>query len=518
MPKTRNKIKWLWPLLLVAAGMFSDSVWPEGAASGLDATIEGSGARPFAKGRANRAGADTYPVLPGAYASSAQHPRVFTTQDDLNNLVRRINSPNSFSQLSFGRLAKQVEGDLASKVDWQASYTGCDIDIYLHAFSYESRTGYVGETRTEKQFDASMNTRQGLASPAGAAIVASRSALYAALLKAGATAPAGAAPADQAVALARAILLSWANHGFRDAKGKLFGSPSQFCNGDGKSGALDVGLQIGRGVIYSVQAQDLLQSLEVLSAAETAQVNAFHSSMFDVIRQASNLRFDAPYQACERYSNHSPVALTGLLAISRLQDDARKFNAVLYGVDRSIPVSLPWITQFNHSIYGEADAPVGCYPNPGPDSLTSKPSYQTAAVAPGEVEDRYRNANPEQGIGYPMFTLEHLFNAAEILKHAGIDAYAYRGSHRQSLEMATQYYACYGRNVGFRKVITADNAKVCPNNAQYIGKVVNDVETIVLPGAYRFPKNAAITELDAAAKAEAARDPLDTLRFGLWPN
>jgi len=44
---------------------------------------------------------------------------------------------------------------------------------------------------------------------------------------------------------------------------------------------------------------------------------------------------------------------------------------------------------------------------------------------------------------------------------------------------------------------------------------VNDVESSILIGAYRFPGNVAITALDAGAKARAARrDVLDTASFG----
>lgn len=43
--------------------------------------------------------------------------------------------------------------------------------------------------------------------------------------------------------------------------------------------------------IYSVHAQDLLQSITAFNAAETAELNAFHAAMFDLIREASNFRF-----------------------------------------------------------------------------------------------------------------------------------------------------------------------------------------------------------------------------------
>jgi hypothetical protein len=83
--------------------------------------------------------------------------------------------------------------------------------------------------------------------------------------------------------------------------------------------------------------------------------------------------------------------------------------------------------------------------------------------------------------------------------------------------MATQYYGSYAKNVGFQKTVTSENAQRCLNCAQYIGKIVNDVETAILIGAYRFPNNAAINELDKVAKAASMSVPsLDTVRFGRW--
>ncbi len=457
------------------------------------------------------------PRLAGSYRSDPGHPRVFTTRPALADLARRINVAGSFSAQNFARLAEQVQSDLASKVDWEAAYTGCDLDVYLHAFSYEPRSGYAGEVRTEDQLRQAMNVRAGAASPAGSAIVAARLALYASLVKAGARMPAGAPAADAATGLARRILLAWAGRGFRDADGKPLQSPAQFCDEKGKSAEFSVGLQLGRGVVYSVQGQDLLQSLGALDATQARQLDAFHAAMFDLIRTATNNRYHHPYPMCERYSNHTAVALTGLLAIARLQDDGRKVAAVLYGADPAQPLQLPWVVYFDHAIYGESDTPIDCYPNPGPDSLTSKPSYQTATPAPGEVEDRYRNASPLQGIGYPMFALGHLLDAAEILRNAGIDAYGYRGAHKQSIESAVQYYACYGLHAGFGKIVTDANARDCPDHAQYIGKTVNDVDTVVLAGAARFPANKDIAAADAAAKkARMETYSLDPVRFGNW--
>jgi hypothetical protein len=102
------------------------------------------------------------------------------------------------------------------------------------------------------------------------------------------------------------------------------------------------------------------------------------------------------------------------------------------------------------------------------------------------------------------------------MKNAGYDAFGYRGTHRQSIEMATQYYACYGKNAGFKKTVTAENARVCPDYQQYVGQIVNGLEMNILMGAYRFPGSSAITDLEPAAKAAAGPDVLDAIRFGRW--
>jgi hypothetical protein len=195
--------------------------------------LDGSGAVECPRPPVFRTVSDSYPSLPGAYISSAQHPRVFTTQADVNDLVQRINSAGTFSARSFGRLANRIKADLASRIDWDATYSGCDIDIYLHGFSIEPRGGYSSEIRTEAHLSAAMGVKPGASAPAGAALVASRLALHAALVKAGAKGPQGAPAADQAIALAKRILLAWAGHGFRDQSGNLRQSTSQFCDGSG---------------------------------------------------------------------------------------------------------------------------------------------------------------------------------------------------------------------------------------------------------------------------------------------
>jgi hypothetical protein len=135
-----------------------------------------------------------YPSLSGAYKSSPQHPRVFMTQADINDMDARINSPGSFSAQNFVRLSNQIKADFAANVDWDAVYSGCDLDIYLHAFSYEPPGGYADEIRSASQLSTAMHVKSGLTPPNGAAIVASRLALYAVLVKAGVHAAPGSPP------------------------------------------------------------------------------------------------------------------------------------------------------------------------------------------------------------------------------------------------------------------------------------------------------------------------------------
>jgi hypothetical protein len=461
-----------------------------------------------------------YPTLSGAYQSSPQHPRIFATQADLKDLATRINSAGTFSSQSFGRLTARIKSDLASNIDWDSVYSGCDIDIYLRAFSIESKGGYAGEIRGEEQLRAATNVRAGAAAPAGAAIVASRLALYAALVKAGATVAADAPTAGQATLLAKKILLAWADHGFRGQNGDFFRKPDQFCNASGKR-VFPGALQISRGVIYTIHAQDLLQSLHALSPEEETRLNSFQGAMYDWIRNTRNEEVSVAMKSShpdEVYSNQTENHLVALLAAARLLDDKPRFNAALYGGDTAIRISLPWTQLFNYVMYGVSDTPLlRITPNSSDDPRQSSAAYSTKIAAPGEINDRFRDLNPLQGIGYPVYTLEHLYDSAEILRIAGLDAYGYRGFRQQSIEMATQYYACYARHAGFYKTVTAENAKACPDCQQYIGKVVNDVESVVLIGAYRFPGNPAITELETAARAEAARqDALDAIRFGRW--
>ena len=96
--------------------------------------------------------------------------------------------------------------------------------------------------------------------------------------------------------------------------------------------------------------------------------------------------------------------------------------------------------------------------------------------------------------------------AAELMKIAGLNAYAYRGTHNQSPEMATDCYACFA------------NSRKCTDVRQYYGVIVNDVGENVVIGAYRFPNDDDLIELDASAKAELVNSvfSLEPILFGKW--
>jgi hypothetical protein len=459
-----------------------------------------------------------YLPLSGKYKSSRQHPRIFATETDLHEMAARCNVPGTYSAQMFKRLADEVRLDLKANDNWDAAYSGTDIDVYLRTFSYESRGGYASEVRSEGQLRSELHLRPGEGAPHGAAIAAARAALYAALIKAGAHVPSGAASQGQSLLLAKRILLAWARRGFRQADGRFINSATQFSeNGKFAEEAFSaVALQVSRGIIYSAWAQDLLAYNSALSPSEEADCAAFHKAMFDLIVVAEKRKRLSTMQPCNAFGNHTGNGLAGLLAIARLLDDEKKFYAVLYGGDRSAPVPVSWTTFFNKTIYGVDDAPNSCYTNTGSDGFSSRPFFQTSRVAPGEIDDRFRNENPDQGIGYPMFTLERLYNAADIIENAGLDAYGYRGSHQESIELATQYYAYYAEHAGFNGTITAENARMCPNSAQYLGKVATG-EANFIEGAYRFPRNQKITAVESAAKL-SPHGPVDTLQFGRWSN
>jgi hypothetical protein len=51
----------------------------------------------------------TVPPLSGTYRHLAEHPRVFTTADELRSLASRLNQPSTYSALRFSGLANQIK-------------------------------------------------------------------------------------------------------------------------------------------------------------------------------------------------------------------------------------------------------------------------------------------------------------------------------------------------------------------------------------------------------------------------
>src|SRR5258708_25692782 len=114
-------------------------------------------------------------------------------------------------------------------------------------------------------------------------------------------------------------------------------------------------------------------------------------------------------------------AVNGAVEKSRPRN-ADRFNAVLLGNDRSIPVGIPWTRFFDGAIYGEADHPMECYLNTGPDGPHSGAGFTTPIVAPREVQDRYR-ACVGQTFRYPLGTLKGLIIRSETLRLVGFRAH-----------------------------------------------------------------------------------------------
>lgn len=468
----------------------------------------------------------SYPPLAGVYRASPEHPRVFVSRGELADMARRTNTEGSFSARRFATLADWVKHELAANLDWDAAYSGCDLEVYLRGFAFELKPAY-GNDRSDDELRAAMHGKAGTLPLHGAAMVAARLALYAALVTAGAVPPPGAPSPEQAAVLAKRILVAWADRGFRNEHGAFRGGAAQYCDLDisGKPMVTQLGTFVGaltlsRGVIYSVHGQDLLQGMGALSADEGARLDGFHRHMADAIRVISNEEFDRNMKwrySDEAYNNQNASHLTSLLAIARLTDDKVMFAAVLNGGGGA--VKLPWTVLFDHLIYGPADRPLlHITPNNDIDPSSSHPAYSTAMVAAGEINDRYRNSNPSQGVGYPMGSLQSIYMQAELLTLAGYDSYSYRGAHGQSIEMASDYYACFAKTAGFRKTITAESSQACPDAQEYVGRVVNGVDTNVVIGAYRFFNDGALTALDAAAKTSASSGPfsLEPILYGKW--
>jgi hypothetical protein len=127
-----------------------------------NAAIAGSGTIRFPDAPLVRSAPASYPRVAGRYASLDAHPRVFDSREELQDIAQRANLPAAFTSMQFSTLAGRVRRDLAAKVDWQATYSGCDIEIYLRGFAYEQKPAY-GNDRSDDQLLAAMHGHPGLA-------------------------------------------------------------------------------------------------------------------------------------------------------------------------------------------------------------------------------------------------------------------------------------------------------------------------------------------------------------------
>jgi hypothetical protein len=75
----------------------------------------------------------------GHYISLEVHPRVFDTREELPDIARRVGKPGAYSSGRYTALTDRVRRDLSAKVDWQATYSGCDLEIDLRGFAYEQK-------------------------------------------------------------------------------------------------------------------------------------------------------------------------------------------------------------------------------------------------------------------------------------------------------------------------------------------------------------------------------------------
>lgn len=96
-----------------------------------NAAISGSGTTKLPDAPPVRHEPASYPHLAGRYTSLDAHPRVFDTREDLRDIARRTGKQGTHSSGRYAALADRVRRDLSARVDWQATYSGCDLEIYL---------------------------------------------------------------------------------------------------------------------------------------------------------------------------------------------------------------------------------------------------------------------------------------------------------------------------------------------------------------------------------------------------
>lgn len=369
-------------------------------------------------------------------------PHVFVTSAELAELAANDARPLGSAKAA---LASRAAAALRSADMLTATFSGCSLDRYLHLLTYEV---------------------------SGAARSASELALYAALC---AENPAydGGKIARPAAALARLVLTRWASDGLR-AGGRLRSNLDDFCDAQGRSTQdtrFAVGLQLGRGLPYWIQAHDLLRGLGALSPADDQALSAFLDHLVRLVEVGLNTRFAESRLGCNRFSNHTSVALAALLAAARFrQDDAR---LVAVGSSGAGAPAITWARQVRHAVYGPDPEPLTCYPNEPRDTF-----FQIQPPQPGELADRYR-AGKAQTFGYPMFSLAALLLGSDLLSSSAAGA-PIAQEERPRLLSAVHYYAPF-----FAQLSGPDEAVVpvgfgAAGAAQYAGKLVSSAKGVTI--------------------------------------
>ena len=374
------------------------------------------------------------------------HLYVFAKPDEYQALLTRH---TQITEKALARLQGLVADELRQGSEYTQAYSGCELNVYLRKLTFEQ---------------------------AGAAKAANDLALYAYLvsLHLGYGQPAIAA---QAVTLADSILLSWARDGFRE-NGKLRTELGQFCE-DGRvslASRLDVGLQIGRGMPYWVNAEDLLLAANAMTTPQRATLDGFLDSIYGLLLTASNFWAEHAYTDCQRFSNHASVHILAMLAIARFHDNEAEFVDT---ASAGRQLRIPWTLQVSENIYGENDRLRACQPN----TMAPTKSFQIPQVAPGEIVDRNR-AGPAQTLGYPLASLRALLLSAEIMRNAGFRPMQFIGPKGQSLPLALNYYAYYFTtflNSGATRV-SARSEHPYPAERQYMGHPVSGAAGVTIEG------------------------------------
>ncbi|MGI4796159.1 MAG: hypothetical protein ACRYG8_19300 [Janthinobacterium lividum] len=391
--------------------------------------------------------AATYPAVELATIAGAvtptTHPFLLTNTAQATAFVLAAqNDPSKNMQLL--RLATSVKAWVANPIlisSLETTYSGTDLNTYLNRFSV-------------------VTSGQG-----GAALFALSFAYYHFLysLNIGF----GDSATDAAAAFnARQILYIWAATGFRQ-NGQVIADYQSFTgtNSDGSEMTpadvwSGVGLQIGRGMLPFVAAEDIM-SAGTFSNHE-AIIQNFIVSMRDMLIGAANFHYDSsPYYDCHRYDNQAATVMTSLLALGWYTGDGALVNS-LAGVPGYTSLEWSWPQQVEAQIYGVGEPARTCN-----EQTTFYDKYNPITVL-GELTDRERN-EPYQPFGYPTGSLESLMQAAHMFKDLGWDGYGFTGPDGQSIKVGIDYYAQYYAAYGSLTPASIPDTGTIADFAQYAG-------------------------------------------------